>query len=115
MANLYDPIYEYKSNPYYIEFIKEKELLKQNYPPHLFHIEGTSGRAKKYIKKLNQEYIDSGDRNLHQQYLKELLDLIFKPDGNYQQFTWDIMGEVEKLEMERIARGRYSSEYTDFE
>lgn len=108
----FDPVYDYKNNPHYIKFTQQKEDIKKKYPPHLFHIEVTSGRTKKYIEILNQEYINNGDRELHKKYLNELADLIFQPEGEYQKLTWDMIGEVEQLEMERRARGRlYSSDY----
>ena len=104
MAN-YDPAYEYKNNEYYIKYNKEKQLLKEKYPPEIFQRPATSGRSVKGIYKLKEDYIQN-EQPLHRQYLKELADLIFQPNGNYQQFTWDIMGEVERLEMERKSRGR---------
>lgn len=115
MDSKYDPVYEYKNNPYYIKFIQEKEEIKKKYPPEIFITEyNNTGRRPKHIEQLNKEYF-AKHRSLHQEYLKELADLIFTPNGSYQEFTWDIMSDVEKLEMERKARGRYSSEYTDFE
>jgi hypothetical protein len=114
MAN-YDPAYEYKSNPNYIEFSKQKEELKKKYPPRIFERESTSGRTNKHIKKVYKDYLDN-DRKLHLEYLKELADLIFEQNGYFQQLTWDMMAEVDKLEMERNARGRkksgQSSEYS---
>lgn len=104
----YEPIYEYKDNQYYKLFQEEKDQLKSKYPQEIFY-KPISGRdTSKECKK----YIELGYRELHKEYLKELSDLIFKPDGTYQQFTWDIMPEVDKLEMEKKARGRfYSSDY----
>ena len=98
----YEPQYEYKENKYYKLYIQEKEKIRSKYPEEIFD-KAVSGRNT--IREY-KEYLDKGHRKIHQQYLKELADLIFTPDGNYQQFTWDIMGEAEKLEMKRKAEGR---------
>ena len=97
----YEPQYEYKNNEYYKAFIKEKEEIKSKYPEEIFD-KAVSGRNTIREYKV---YLDKGHRDLHKQYIRELADLIFTPGGNYQQFTWDIMSEVEKIEMERLARG----------
>ena len=105
MANDWKPVYEYKNNPHYIKFTEQKEELKKKYPPQIFVCPITSGRSTKYIKEIKEDYIQN-EQSLHRQYLKEVADLIFEPNGSYQQLTWDIMGKVELLEMERKARGR---------
>jgi hypothetical protein len=108
-----EPIYDYKNNEYYIKYNKQKEELKKKYPPRLFEDIKTNGRSKEHIQALSDDYIEN-DRQLHQEYLKELADLIFEPIGNFQQFTWDMIGEVELKEMKRKARGRlnrWSGEY----
>lgn len=100
-----DPIYEYKKNKYYQLYEEEKQQIKDKYPPEIFKLESQSGRNEKKIKEATDYYLQN-HRHLHQQYLKEIANLIFEPNGNYQKFTWDIMAEVDKLEMERKARGR---------
>lgn len=97
----YEPQYEYKENKYYKLYEKEKQVIKDKYPEEIF-VEPIKGRCT--IRE-GKEYIQSGQQELHRQYLKELADLIFTPDGNYQKFTWDIIGDAEKLEMDRRARG----------
>lgn len=101
----YEPAYEYKNNPHYIEFTKQKEELKKKYPAEIFDLSPQSGRGKKQLAEYKKNYIQN-QQPLHRQYLKELAELIFQPDGHYQQFTWDIMGEAQKLQMERKSRGR---------
>lgn len=98
----YEPIYEYKENQYYKLFIEEKEKLKSKYPEEIF----TENMSGKNTQKVFNEYLKEGHRELHLQYLKELADIIFQTDGNFQKFTWDTIGEVEQMEMERRARGR---------
>lgn len=111
MAWVGDPVYEYRNNPHYIKFTQQKEEIKKKYPPQIFDLTPTSGRTSKYIDEYNKNYVKN-ERSLHQEYLREVADLIFKPDGEFQHLTWEIIGEKEKLEMERRARGRlYSSDY----
>lgn len=100
-----DPVYEYKNNKHYIKFTKKKEDIKKNYPPDIFDLKPTSGRTSKYIDAYNKEYVDK-HRSLHKEYLKELADLIFQPNGEFQEFTWDMISEKNQLDMQRIARGR---------
>ena len=90
--NSSDPQYLYKENKYYKLFIEEKEELKSKYPKHIFDV-------------THRPYTEE-DREQHLQYLKELGDIIFTPNSNYQEFTWDIMAEVDKEEMKKRARGR---------
>ena len=88
----WEPQYTYKDNQYYKLYEQEKENIKLKYPSHIF-----DSKNKSYTKE---------DREQHLQYLKELADLIFTPNSNYQKLTWDIMGEAERNEMEKRARGR---------
>ena len=109
MAN-YDPAYEYKNNPHYIQFTKDKEELKKKYPAEIFDLTPQSGKSSKQLVEHKKNYIQN-QQQLHRQYLKELADLIFEPNGSFQQLTWDLMAEVDKLEMERKARGKKKSKY----
>lgn len=84
--------------PEYQRYIIQKNEIKAKYPEELF-LQGTqSGRRK--IKYSIEE------RDLYKQYLKELGDLLFQPDGDFQQFTWEMLSDADKLEQERKARGR---------
>jgi hypothetical protein len=99
------PTYEYKNNPHYIEFTKQKEELKKKYPPQIFERPFTGGKSVKGIEQVKQDYIKN-EQSIYRQYLKEVADLLFQPNGSFQELTWDIMAEVDKLEMERKASGR---------
>jgi len=101
----YDPEYSYKNSPYYKEFLKQKEEIKQKYPSEIFEVNKRIGKLVN--KELTEEYLNKGYRELHQQYLKELADLIFEPHGSYQKMSWDIMTDAQELNQERLARGRY--------
>ena len=84
-------------NAHYRKYDKKKKDIKKKYPAKVFKRD-VAGRG--FLKYTDEE------RKLHQSYLKDLLDLIFKPDGDFQQFTWDIMSDQDKMIMERKARGR---------
>lgn len=94
-----------RKNPHYEKFYQEREELKKRYDENL--LTHSSGEKKAAIEF--ERYINSDEINQYRQYLKELTDLIFQPNGNFQHFIWDIVSEVEKEEMERKARGRYHS------
>lgn len=70
-------------NPWYQIYYERKQELLQKYPP---------------IKKRSREE--------HLSYMKEICELIWEPDGEFQKFLWDIMSEQEKLEQRRRASGR---------
>ena len=84
-------------NAHYRNYDKKKQNIKKKYPKSIFK-RPSPGRTI-------DVYTDE-ERKLHQSYLKELTDLLFEPDGDYQKFSWDIMSEQDKMIMERKARGR---------
>ena len=84
--------------PEYARYMEQKKEIKAKYPEELFILrKRIDKRALTYTPEL---------RELHKQYLKEISDLIFKPEGDFQQFTWESLSDVEKLLQERKARGR---------
>ena len=80
------------TNKHYEKFHKQKLQLKEKYNVDT-NITGTvPGRLY--------------DRETHRKYLRELSDLMFKPEGDYQKFIWDFVTcETEKENMDRRARG----------
>jgi hypothetical protein len=74
---------EMLQNPWYQIYYEKKQELLQRYPP---------------IKQRTREEQFS--------YMKEICDMMWEPDGPFQQFLWDIMSEQEKLEQSRRASGR---------
>jgi len=66
-------------------------------------------------------------REEYKRYVSEVLELLLKPDGDYQKWAWDATSEGDKIKMERAAKGRkrytrsiesdnveYKSPYDDF-
>lgn len=104
-SNKSEPEYIYKENKHYKNYIKLKEELKSKYPEIVFNNIATSGKGKSQ-DLMYKQYLESNHRELHQQYLRELTDLIFEPNGHFQHLVWDMIAEVDKQEMERRARGR---------
>lgn len=89
-----DEIYD---NPFYQEFLIHKNKIKEKYPEELWIVPNSYKKACIFTDEYKQ---------LWKQYLKELGDLMFEPDGLYQKFTWDIMSEVDKNQMEMRSRAR---------
>lgn len=113
MASNWDPEYVYKDNQYYKNYEVEKEEIKSKYPSEIFDNMSVSGQGK-HQEMMYEEYISTNQRELHKQYLKEIADLIFQPNGQFQEFTWDTMSEVSKDEMKRKARGRLNRGITEY-
>lgn len=95
-----------KENEYYLEYWKQKQEIKSKYPSDLFDNIERPGAVPKKIRIQELNDYSKNHRVTHKKYLKEVCDLLFEPDGYFQQFSWDNMGETEKLFMERKARGR---------
>ena len=93
---------QYTQNQYYIKYAKQKLRIRKKYEDKInFGNESTDS-----IKLWNDN-----TRKLYQKYLKDIGDLLMKPDGNFQKFIWDIRSENDKLIQERQAMGRKSSPY----
>ena len=72
----------------------------------------------KYSKEVFPNYIPDGcsvpvknitplQRKQYQRYIKEIADLLFKPNGPYQKFCWDYLTPpATKREQARKARGK---------
>jgi hypothetical protein len=86
-------------NPHYKKFYKEKKMIQSKYDNRLF--EWSKTRPPVSIKNW---YIEEG-REQWLMYLKEIGDLIYKQNGDFQEFLWEIVSEHNKEIMERRARG----------
>lgn len=71
------------TNEYYKGYWEQKQEIVSKYPP--------------VLKMSNEEW---------KVYLHEITNLILEPNGYFQQFVWDTMAEIDKLEQERTARGK---------
>ena len=104
MKGLNNPA-QYKQNPYYLKYEKQKLKVKKKYES---KIDFTNERPGPSFE--NYDYNDD-KRKMYKKYLKEVGDLLFKNNGWYQKFMWDIMSESDKIVQERKSRGRKSSPY----
>lgn len=69
-------------NPFYKEYWEAKQEIKSKYPP---------------ILKMSKEEWEG--------WKKEIIELMFEPNGQFQQFIWDIISEHDKIQQDRRARG----------
>ena len=81
-------IEDFISNPHYSKYIERKARILSKYPPTLF----------------TENLITNKDKKLHKKYLKEIADLLLKPNGNFQKFIWHL--EAEEKERVEIRRKR---------
>jgi len=92
------------NNPHYKKFYTEKKKIQSKYDKRLF--EWSKTRPPVSIKNW---YMEEG-REQWLMYLKEIGDLIYKQNGDFQEFLWDILSDQDKEIMERKARGSLWSE-----
>jgi hypothetical protein len=87
-------------NENYIKYYELKLEIQSRYPREIWDAT--------YTLKKKQRKFDMTDEFKEQwdEYKKEICDLILQPNGYFQEFVWDLMGEVDKLIQERRARGR---------
>ena len=86
-------------NTHYKKFTTQKKRLQLKYDKRLF--EWSKTRPPASLKKW---YIEEGQEQWRA-YLKEVSDLMYEQEGNFQKFLWDIISNQDKEIMERKARG----------
>ena len=87
----------------YSKYNDKKQKIKLKYPPQIFP------DYQEPDKRLHQRPVTEEHRILYKKYLKEIGDLLFKPNGHYQKFSWDYLTSSRmKLDMDYKARGRKS-------
>ena len=91
--------YNYKKNKYFLKYSEQRDKIREKYED-LFWIDRAGNPAKNARKYTEQ------DHKRYKKYLKEMGDLMFKPNGWFQKFYWDALSEQDKEIMERKARGR---------
>lgn len=90
------------TNQNYRNYNKKKEKLINKYPSNLFAKPSSGPKPEDYPQE---------QRDNWKNWCKDILDLMFEPDGDFQKFTWDILSEQEKLSRERKSRGRKINNY----
>jgi len=85
----------------YLRYSKKKDKIKAKYSEDCFPSWVPDGR--KFITHQGTKE----QRQKYQEYLKEVCDLIFEPNGDYQKFVWDFLTpQYEKTQQEFRARGK---------
>lgn len=91
-------------NPHYKNYFSKKNKIKEKYDSEIIS-------SNHLLKKDNDEYIKNieTNRKVYKEYISEILDLILVPNGDFQEFSRDMMGEIESEQQTRLARGRIRS------
>lgn len=92
-------------NKNYNKFYQQKKKIQSKYDKRLF--EWSVTRPPLSIKKW---YLEEGQEQWRE-YLKEITDLLFTNDGDFQEFTRDIISDKDKDSMDRTARGKRYGKY----
>jgi len=90
---------DYKENKYYKKYLIQKERILKKYEDVIDNTPPRSGPV------FEPPYTEK-ERNRHRKYLKELSNLLFKSNGNFQKFMWDTLTEQERGIQEQIINGR---------
>ena len=87
----------YLKNKYYIKYRKQRQKIVDKYKDDIC-LNHTKSGPRPYLNYNDKE------RKLYHKYLKEIGDLLFKPNGNYQKFVWETKSPSDKLIAERRIR-----------
>ena len=77
-------------NTHYKKFHTQKKIIQLKYDSRLFEWHRTRPPAS--IKKW---YLEEGQEQ-YRKYLKEITDLLFANNGDFQEFLWDILSSQDK-------------------
>lgn len=92
---------ELRKDKNYSKYNEKKQKIREKYPTDCFpcHIPGGYKMAPNLPPTEEQ-------RELYKKYLKEIGDLLFKPNGDYQKFCWEYLTtEGQKKVMANKAKG----------
>lgn len=92
------------SDKNYLNYLEKKKLLQEKYNITKILHPPKNGRPKKY--KEDEVQYTQEEHLIYKEYIKELLDLMYEPDGDFQKFIWDSMSLHDKETQTRTARGR---------
>ncbi len=93
--------YVYEKNKYYKQYKVKADKIKEKYSDILVGNWAKPGPTPKLPIDYPKE-----ERDRYKQYLKEICDLLLEPNGLYQQFVWDTIGEQEQLIRDRKSRAK---------
>ena len=85
-------------------FLQEKKKIQNKYPTKPWDTRHPAGQGN-YKNPYEQHWWDDW-----QEYKKEISDLMFQPNGAFQDFVWEICNEKDEVAMKVWLRGRYDYE-----
>jgi len=100
---------ELQRSKHYLKYETEKKKLKEKYKDCIKTNARYAGQPLK-----NPPPYPKKERDKYRKYLKEMGDLIFKTNGNFQKFMWDAMPEAEKRAQERKTRRRINDGHIEY-
>ena len=89
----------------YQKYLKEKAKIQKKYP------------SKPWVTKTKSGPVCDTDKWEEQwwndwlKYKQEMIDLLFKPNSNFQNFIWDISTERDEVKAQRAIKGIKRSIY----
>jgi len=90
---------------HYQRFLKKKQKIKEKYDDGKLFAQNSVGRGSN-IQRMHKYYTEEGGRELWMKYQREIADLIFENNGDFQKLTWELESDVVKNKREYIIRGR---------
>lgn len=85
------------SNKEYKKYLIKKNKIKEKYSDDLLKVCALGKSKEPYPLEMQEEY---------KKYIKEIGDLMFKVNGDFQKFTWDDMSTHDKHRQNIRARGK---------
>ena len=89
---------------HYQRFLKKKQKIKEKYDDGKLFAQNSVGRGSNKAR-MCKYYTHEGGRELWMKYQKEVADLIFQQDGDFQKLTWELESQVTKDKREYIVNG----------
>jgi hypothetical protein len=89
---------------HYQRFTKKKQKIKEKYDDGKLFAQNSVGRGSNKAR-MCKYYTHEGGRELWMKYQKEVADLIFQQDGDFQKLTWELESQVTKDKREYIVNG----------
>jgi len=89
--------YEYKNNKYYKRYEIQRDKIRNK---HDILVGNDIKDARKEVVYTKE------DKEKFRAYLKDIADLLLKPNGWFQKFVWDDLSQEQQKIMERRSRSR---------
>ena len=87
-------------NKHYLKYKKQKQKIVDKHPNITFY-RNTTGPSSKYIWT-------EDEKKEWRSYIKQIADLLLKPNGEFQKFFWDVEPDTTKSKREFLLRKKKS-------